>query len=487
MKSSSSNGLGGRPHGLSASRAWAVLAVLGIAVPIAAYFWLIQHYAVNVIQADQWSDVQLIGRSHSGALSLGSLWAQHNENRIFFPNLIAVLLGRTTHLNVVFEEYLSAVMLIAATGMFVLAHKRRSPTTPWIYYVPVVVLLFSFVQYGDTLVGFQLSWYLVLLAFAASLFILDRPSLSWVLLAGAAVVAIVGSFSSFQGLFIWPIGVVILFQRRRPGSFICAWIGAAFVTAIVYLYHFDSNDVGQAPTDHLYALHHPTESVNFFFFTIGEILNFHFHPHTTNAAVTMFGVVVVLIALTVLIAYGFRRDGTSGTPIGTALILFGFLFAAFTTYGRVSAGIWDATFSRYTTYDLLIVVGTYVALLDRFKVRARSRRIERIVIPLAGAVLVGVIGLQVGFGISNGLAGARVNHQVETIGADVAVNVARAPAGTVQLSLRPGWSDGQIRRVVRTARKYHLSLFASSSTIAYYERVGIFAPADLWSLEQTAP
>ena len=57
-------------------------------------------------------------------------------------------------------------MLVAATFLLIHAHKRRSPAVPWLYYCPVVILACSVVQYGATLWGFQMAWYLVLLALA---------------------------------------------------------------------------------------------------------------------------------------------------------------------------------------------------------------------------------------------------------------------------------------------------------------------------------
>ena len=157
----------------------------------------------------------------AGNLSLATLWAQHNENRIFFPNLIVVVLGDTTHFNTVIEEYVSAAMLIIATGLLILTHRRRRPSTPWFYYCPVVILMFSLVGGNpwwastNTLWAFQMAWYLVLLGLAVTLFLLDRPSLTWLVLAGAMAAAVVGSFSSLQGLLIWPIGLVLLYLRRR--------------------------------------------------------------------------------------------------------------------------------------------------------------------------------------------------------------------------------------------------------------------------------
>ena len=86
------------------------LTVAGFALPVALYFWLIHQYALDIVYSDQWHDIQLLGQSYSGTLTFHSLWAQYDENRNFFPNLIVLLLGHTDHFNVVSEEYLSALM-----------------------------------------------------------------------------------------------------------------------------------------------------------------------------------------------------------------------------------------------------------------------------------------------------------------------------------------------------------------------------------------
>ena len=102
-----------------------VLAILGFALPVVAYLWFVGHYSVNVPVADQWSDVNVIAHSYSGTLSLGILWTQHNSLRIFFPNLIVLLLAYTTHFNLIVEVYISALMLCVATGLFILT--RQAP------------------------------------------------------------------------------------------------------------------------------------------------------------------------------------------------------------------------------------------------------------------------------------------------------------------------------------------------------------------------
>src|SRR6516162_4277770 len=98
--------------------------VTGFALPVVLYFVFVSRYSVNVVVDDQFSDVALIGKAFSGHLQLGDLWAQHNEHRIFFPNLIVLALAYSTHLDVQTEEYLSAALLVASIGLLIWTHQR---------------------------------------------------------------------------------------------------------------------------------------------------------------------------------------------------------------------------------------------------------------------------------------------------------------------------------------------------------------------------
>jgi hypothetical protein len=470
-----------------------VVGVLGLALPAVAYFWFIHQYAVNVPYWDQWSDVNLIDHLYSGNLNLAALWAPHFDHRMLFPNLIVLALAQSTHFNIVFEEYLSGVMLVAAVGLFLLAHKRRSPSTPWIYYCPVALLMFSFVQFQNTLWGFQVAWYLVLLALAVDLFLLDRPTMSWLVLTVAIAAAVIGSFSSLQGLLIWPAGLVLLVQRHRSNRLVLAWVVSTVTTGAVYFYHFDA----WGYSNRYYVLTHPVVTLKFFFFTIGAVVG---EPAGYPSAPTiLLGVVIFSVAVWVLIAYGLRHDEAGGgSPIGVALICFGLLFAATITQGRA----WFSFLPyqpRYTTYDLLILVGCYLALLDRLRSRVASERSPKISLSamrvgLLGqpsntqdqtkrgtsvapavvlTVLIGVICLQVALGTGKGLTSARSWSASQKEVADVTVNVDSASDTLVRNELIR--EDPVLpRELTRTMRSHHLSLFATNAKV-YYTRVGLFA------------
>ncbi len=454
----------------------AYLAVFGLAVPVAAYFWFIHQYGVNTIWFDQWEDVSLISHSYSHSLTFGTLWAQHNENRIFFPNLIVLLLARTTGFNIVLEQYLSGLMLVVATGLLILTHHRRSPSTPWFYYSPVVIVMLTFAQAENTLWGFQMAWYLVIFALALALFLLDRPNLNQLALTGAISAAILGSFSSLQGLLIWPVGLVLLYLRGRSKGSVFIWIVSAAATATVYFYNFafHTTNAKVVPSyqDYSFSFHHPVAALKFLFFLIGDIVSLQTSTVSgpANGAVVVFGIVIVAIGIWVVVSYGRQRDQDGGGPIGVALVCYGLLFAATVTLGRGALGL--GTAGRYTPFVLLIPVGSYLTLCDRPEALPEAKS-PGTFLQVIRATLVGAICIQAVFGIGNGLAIGRKWHQSQLLAADVTVNIDLAPNDLVERTLLPSiYLGGYVRELTLIAKTHHLSLFATNA-VALYTKEGL--------------
>jgi hypothetical protein len=461
---------------LTESGVRAVLTGLSFALPVAVYFWLIEHYAVNVIFWDQTDDMRYIGDSYSGKLTFGDLWTQHEVHRMLFPNLLALLLAHTTHFNVVLEEYLSGLMLCAAIVLLILTDKRRSPSRPWIYYCPVAVVMLSLAQFQNTLWGFQMAWFLVLLALSVSLFLLDRQALTRPALAGAIIAAVVGSFSSLQGLLIWPVGLVLLYRRRRSAKVVLAWVTSAVATAGAYLHHLHSGAGYSTPS---YVFTHPIECVKYFLFIIGGIIGVM--PggvqwqiigglHLSSGVGVLLGVIRLLIVAWIVVAYGPRRAEERGSPVGVALICFGLLFSLLTTVGRASG---SATPSRFTTYNLLVLAGCYLVLLQRPPRREVVKCVDRVTtrtFPFVRIALMVVIGIQIVVGTAQGIEGARYWHQYQIAAADITANIDKASGPLVSQVVRP---DGTTPQWALIARTYHLSLFATGA-LASYRKIGLF-------------
>ena len=436
-------------------------------LPIALYFWLISADSVDMLRADQWYDVSLIRHSFSGTLGVGMLWAQHGENRILFQNLLTIALAHIAHFNVLVEVYLSAVLLVAAVALLVLSHRRRSPSTPWVAYLPVALLLLSLAQ-GGALYGFAIGWYLIMFAVSIAIFFLDRPALTWIALSVAIAAGVVASFSSLQGMFIWPAGIALLLQRSRGRRFIISWVTAACATAAVYFYGWNSQQGSVS-----YAVHHPVETLKFFFFTVGDVVSVPVQNplHGAQYGIYALGIAIVGIGLWSVLSFGFRVDESSARPIGVALVWFGLLFAAGAAAGRAQLGLNNASFSLYVMFNLLILVGSYLVVIDRsrepsFKV-SRGFRWEPVV-TLAIAVLIGV---QVVLGTDNGISNGRVYRQYEITGAVVTANIRRAPDGLVVSQLGAGYESAAfIRQMTGSIRAKHLALFSTSEADWYAEQ-----------------
>jgi hypothetical protein len=475
----------------------AVVAV--VAVPAAAYLWFVGHFGMNIIYFDQWSDVTLLWHP-----SFSALWAQHNENRLFFPNLIVIVLSATTHFNIQSEEFLSAAMLIVASGLVVWSHRRRSPSTRWIRYLPVPILMCCVVQAGNTLWGFQLAWYLITLALAAAVFLLDRPALTGLVLAAAVAAGVVGSYSSLQGLLIWPVGLVLLWQRRRGARAVVAWLVAAIGTTIVYFIGYSNS---QTYSDRAYVSGHPLAAAKAFSFLIGNVSGAHITdnvdtsiPHAPQVGTTLIialGCLIVVTAVWVLVRYG-RRNVADGSPIGVALVVFGLLFAVVTVYGRLSPSgpAVAGSASRYTTFTLLVLAGLYLATLERPHPWAIHRRpvrtddgpalVESVptdgkpAAPTRGAVsyrvartmVLGIVALCVVVGTWAGIDYGRYWHPQEAVIATVTANIDNVPDGGVSNYLLPG-DTSFARQAARQAEAKHLSLFDSPGTIARLRHEGL--------------
>jgi hypothetical protein len=359
--------------------------------------------------------------------------------------------------------------------------------------------MLSFVQYGNTLWGFQMAWYLVMLALTTTLFILDRPTLTWVAFTGAAGAAIVGSFSSLQGLLIWPAGLVLLYHRHRVKKMVIVWVVAAVTSAAVYFYRFNFNE---GSPDHSYAIDHPLAAAKFYLFALGDVIGESpGSGGTGNNAVLLLGATILLAAISAIVIRGFRRNETDGSPIGIALICFGLLFAAFITQGRIIFGYSGAGGSSYSTFDLLVLVGIYLVLLDppvsertparldaatlpfvppRFQGRPRLHlaassavgRWDEVAIVVTRGVLFVAILLQVVFGNINGLSGGRTLHGLRVLESDVLVNIDKAADNQVADLLNPHLPVPPTRRLAKFARSNQLSLFATGA-VAMYTKDGL--------------
>ncbi len=393
-----------------------MLPVVGLLVPIGATVALWHRFAVDVPFEDEWSFVTLLRATDRGRLTLAALWAQHNENRMVVPRLVALALAGPTR-----EDsralMLVGVALLAAAGLGMAALTVRMGLRSWWWAVPAGVALLSWVQVDNLLWGFQFAWYLILAALIVVIAVLARRPLGARALALAAAAAVIASASSLSGLFLWPAGLLVLVgpgaRARQRG----AWIALGATTTALYLVGYRpvagaatgaARGAPSIATDPLAALRYLLEAV-------GAVVRWPtagvsaLRPPVPPPplATEVLGALILVLAALVLVAGWRRRRLSPAVLVPAALFAFALQFDLALTIGRLGLGVDQAAASRYTTYDLLWPIGIWLGVAAIWTAQPRTGRRPRAGWPrrtraaapiAAGIALAALAGLSVPFG-----------------------------------------------------------------------------------------
>ena len=416
-------------------------------VPLAFLIWVVVQYAVAVPYWDQWELVPLLEKTYHGELTFHDLWAQHNEHRIIFPQLIMLLLARLTRWNIHYEL---AVNIILALGIFavfihqvkITGRKLGFAGLPWA--IPAISLIvFSVSQYQNWLWGWQIQMFLNLLAVAGGIVLLANDTFRWWKFAAAALLGIVATYSFANGILLWPIGLLLLLLvptgagKRKAAT--AGWILIGTLTLGAYFYHYQKPE-NHPPLSLIFKI--PAEYAVYVFKYLGTIC-----AQGLGVDISAEGAFAFIFGLAGTIATGWAGGTLLRKKIadpGTLLPYFGLVLysvgsALVTGVGRLGFGTNQALASRYCTMVVPLWVSLVVFLIllrtggDRATNAdpAPKSRYERSA-PLgcrqiAGWLLLTAITLLV-LGTVCAADGAKFLSHMQTSGRNCLLNVAANPA-----------------------------------------------------------
>jgi hypothetical protein len=373
-----------------------------VLLPAALPYLYVRAFGVNVVVADAWDMVLVFRKFSSGRLTFADLYAQHVEHRMFFPRGAELLLGLLTRYNNVAEMYLIVSCFLVTAAVLLLAF-RREIGLPLIFFVPVALLIFSFRQYENMLFGFQISFAFTQTFGVLALYLLSTSSRdafrvhAFVAALGSATVA---SFSTAQGLLVWPAGFLGLLlgsvETSAKKIFVFIW---GIVGVAEWVAYFVDYKTPQGHPPLLHALSHVGTATEYFLTLLGSAL-FWQQEHALAG-----GLVLVCLALGGFLAtYG--RGVLREHPFFISLLFYSLLILATITLGRAGMfGVWQATISRYTTFSVLAVASVYAMLAKM--VFARRSSIGRTVVLIA---LFGTVLLSAGISYRNGIEAGRAQE-----------------------------------------------------------------------------
>ena len=301
-------------------------------------------------------------------LTLGDLLAYHNEHRVLFFRLLVILLGYLSNLNMKWLMYASAFcqLTILLTLFKYYSNKFGYSHKSLYVFVPIPFLIFTLQQHTNTLWGFQLGYHFCLCLSILSLYFLSKvnPENSLVTFFICLLITSVASFTHLHGLFIWVIGFMyFLYMHFHIPTSKNYWLKrlllwSMLATIIFILYFWDFSTPVHHPSI-LFVFTNPIKALRFFIAMFGNLTTV---TSVGKLWVASSGILVIFsIAYTLLKIYKNKISYHNIFPI--FLIIYTLIFIIAVTASRSGFGIGAALFSRYTTFTLLSIIGTYLLLV----------------------------------------------------------------------------------------------------------------------------
>jgi len=331
-------------------------------LPIAATFWFIWQYGVNLPFLDDWIVPGDLRRCVTIRGFVAALFRGDTDHPILFPKLILLFLAHFTQWNVkigMFVVLLSSVITFVTVTYLAESEERHSDL--WTIATAGIVsglLMFSFVHYDTWLHDWQLTHDMgdMFAVIAIAVVTLSHSSPIRRLL-GAWMLCLAASLCYLGGLAAW-IAVLPcalpLFRDIRGRLLVCAGCGGFALLDWLFLkYAFVVNPF---PTDRLFWLKHPSLGFEYFTNLLGAPLGqAGFVSPATLAPVV--GVVLLVLLLLSVGRIVSQRDRYPSASAWLSLALFGLGVASMNTIGRGSfTPPIAATTSRYMIDSVLVAV-----------------------------------------------------------------------------------------------------------------------------------
>lgn len=334
-----------------------------ICFPVVAFYALLTRELVDLPFLDDYSGVLGFLVTWIQIKGLGGkltyiLTAQHNEYKIMLANAVfALQYVMCSHVNFVLLSVLGNLFILAVFCVLYAMWRQDEilKVQPLLFFVPTAWMLFQFQYYS--LLNWPMSSFqeAAIMVFALlSVYLLgqqQRTNFYW-----ALVCLVLSIASSGNGLFLIPIGALMLLQHRHVARLI-GWLAVSLGMVILYFYKYNFN-ASQSHTDHstLSSLHHFS-----FLYALG-FLGASIGRYNVNTPVLILG---MLFCVVFIVALADRLHQKSPAIFYSMLFI---LITAFAVSGlRSDAGIDQSMASRYRIYSNLMLIFCYFYILRRWR------------------------------------------------------------------------------------------------------------------------
>jgi len=316
---------------------------------------LIFKYSVDLPQWDEWEYVRLFEKLSRGSLTIADLFAQMNEYRQFFPNLVFVALGWLTRGDVRYEMLVTfLVACLISFNVYRLAeHTIGGDRIPRLFLILVAnLIIFSPAQYENWLQGQQLVYYFPIACVTLCLLVAYSHWNLKTKFGVCACLSVVSTFSSANGILCWllvlPVLILVEPSDRLSARrwLVIAWVFGLCSSAALYLYHYQKPL--SSPTAST-ALSYPLLAITYFLGFLGAPLALE------KGKVAAVAGLILTSGFGLSCFYLFRRraDLALVRRMMTWLMIgaYSILTGVMTTIGRLGFGVGQSQNTRYIGFS----------------------------------------------------------------------------------------------------------------------------------------
>jgi hypothetical protein len=219
------------PTILTRSTVWSTLASgVFLALVVGAVVLVTRHInraSGDVIYADTWTYIEMIGHFLSGRLSLAELYSSHNESRPIVLNIILLMSAKFDHLNLIHVEYLSIVFSAITVGAIMYFCRGMFDDLLHALFVFALIrpLMFSLAQWENWLLPINIAFFASVTFLVCSILLMHRQVIrrsSKVIsadFAASVLLSVLALFSMGGGIVVWIVKAIqILLVRMLFGS-----------------------------------------------------------------------------------------------------------------------------------------------------------------------------------------------------------------------------------------------------------------------------
>lgn len=356
-----------------------------IASPIGFLLLLMILYSENCPYCDQWDFVEHLEKFYNGSFQFNDLISFHSgAHLIIFPRLIMLGLAWISRWNIYYEIAINFLLAVVSFLFLVSIAKNTFKNRTILYFSLFItsLIVFSTNQYENWIWGWQLQWFLNLLAVVIAIWAIGvwKQRHAGTRLIVAMVASVVATLSLASGSFIWISCLPLLFYHREMRKFLILWM---LVGGILLGWHFLNIHASK-----VVSFQNPFEILKgFIFYAISPLLSFsdslstfRKHSHLISSLSCIYICFIVLIVFLCKKLYKHEKTFSSLLPWFCIAIYSGLtgisiclgrinLFIAFKKL-LFKSNFSPASFlfnSRYITISSLILLAVMMIILKFFE------------------------------------------------------------------------------------------------------------------------